>query len=267
MLGASFASVAGAGNEPPFCASFAAGLTLRILAYETLPAAVTGFFAGRLRNAKIEFVGLDEVAARASSGVGSCGGGPLRAALGWLDMPLLPPLAARAIKGALLLLPCLAAAQWALRAVKGYGRWRREMAREGRPRHSRFNGEPMLAVLRRRAAVSAVMASVMGVLITFFATCAAARRPRADPCGPCAWRGGRRAGTSSTPSTRRSATCSRSRCSAASSRRGSLRASEGGRARGGGTERSTPARQALLATYEVRGRLRQFVFFVTFMVL
>ena len=83
-LGASYASFAGAGNEPLF-ASFAAGVGLRLLLQEILPASV-GAQAGELLRTRLHLglSGVDEVSARAAAGVGSCGGGaaPRAARLG-----------------------------------------------------------------------------------------------------------------------------------------------------------------------------------------
>ena len=85
-LGATFSSAAGGGNEPTFCASFAAGIALRMLTYEVLPHQTSTALAKLLRdNAQLELVGVDEVAVRAGRGVGTCSGGPIRFLLGSLD--------------------------------------------------------------------------------------------------------------------------------------------------------------------------------------
>ena len=68
-MGATFSSVAGAGNEPTFCASFAAGIAMRMFLYEALPPAATGWLAAQTRSAtKIEVSGrASERAERASA--------------------------------------------------------------------------------------------------------------------------------------------------------------------------------------------------------
>ena len=165
LIGGSFATASCAYNEPPFCASFAAGLALRIVAYEMSPAALGERLRRLLRGQNLEFVGLDHVAARAGGGVGACGGGPLRAWLGGWGLPALPQLAALACKGALLLLPCLAAAQWGLRAAKAAQRLRREAARQGGGRRIKISGELLAPVLRRRCAAAVVMHVSMLLLV------------------------------------------------------------------------------------------------------
>ena len=64
VLGAIFASVAGAGNEPPFCASFAGGLALRFVAYGATPRLASQAVLRALRSFKLELVGVDECASR-----------------------------------------------------------------------------------------------------------------------------------------------------------------------------------------------------------
>ena len=87
-LGATFASTAGGGNEPFFCASFAAGVALRMVMYEALPSSLSSSLATLLRDhAQLELIGVDEVAVRAGRGVGTCSGGPMRFLMGWLEMP------------------------------------------------------------------------------------------------------------------------------------------------------------------------------------
>ena len=77
------------------------------------------------------FLGL-QVAARAVGRIGSCGGGPVRAALGGWGAEWLLRAAAMACKATLLVLPLLAAAQWGLRAARAGQRLRREGARQAR---------------------------------------------------------------------------------------------------------------------------------------
>jgi len=165
LIGGSFATASCAYNEPPFCASFAAGLALRIVAYEVSPASLGEKLRRLLRGQNLEMVGLDQVAARAGGGVGACGGGPLRAWLGGWGVPALPQLAALACKGALLLLPCLAAAQWGLRAAKAWQRLRREGARQGGGRRIKISGELLAPVLRRRCAAAVAMHVSMLLLV------------------------------------------------------------------------------------------------------
>ena len=81
------------------------------------------------------FLGL-QVAARAVGRIGSCGGGPVRAALGGWGAEWLLRAAAVACKATLLVLPLLAAAQWGLRAARAGQRLRREGARQARPYRS-----------------------------------------------------------------------------------------------------------------------------------
>jgi hypothetical protein len=131
LIGASFSTAAATFNEPTFCASFAAGLALRIVLYEfSLPA-----FGDQLRNLmrsqNLDFVGLEQVAARAVGRIGSCGGGPVRSALRGWGVGWLPRIAATAAKGVLIVLPALATAQWGLRAAKSARRLWREVVRQG----------------------------------------------------------------------------------------------------------------------------------------
>ena len=111
--------------------NIAAGLALRIVLYEfSLPA-----FGDQLRNLmrsqNLDFVGLEQVAARAVGRIGSCGGGPVRSALRGWGVGWLPRIAATAAKGVLIVLPALATAQWGLRAAKSARRLWREVVRQG----------------------------------------------------------------------------------------------------------------------------------------
>ena len=133
LLGATLAATANAGNEPQLSDSFAAGLALRTLLYELAPSRAWLPLSQLLRSQQLEFVRMAEVAARAHGGVGSCSGGPVRSALGWLGAPVLPHRVAVAAKAFLLLLPSLSAAQWAVRCLGLARRLRRERRREGRP--------------------------------------------------------------------------------------------------------------------------------------
>ena len=144
LLGASFAAASGSGNEPPFCASFASGVAIRMALYDVMAPSDGGAtivsqalgtassgFASLLRAAcRVEFVGADAVAVRCGGLVGTCGGGPLRAALAWVqqsaaedgETPIRPEavpgmlvVLAVVLKGALLFLPVLSLAQWGVR--------------------------------------------------------------------------------------------------------------------------------------------------------
>jgi hypothetical protein len=138
-----------------------------MLAYERLPAAAWAPLTRGLKIQALEFVGMDNVAARAHGGIGSCAGGPLRAALGWLGAPSLPNAAGLLVKTGLLLLPALAAAQWMFRAWSLRRRLAREVSRHGRP--SRLpSGELVSRVLRRRLAASAAMAAASLCLVFFY---------------------------------------------------------------------------------------------------
>lgn len=169
LLGATFTAVSGAGNEPHLTTSFAAGLALRMSAYELLPAKLWAPLTRALKAQALEFVGVDAVAARAGSGVGSCAGGPFRATLGWLGWLELPWAGALAAKVALLLLPILATAQWGLRTVGLLTRLRKELSRQGRPARLR-TGEFLAHVLRRRLIAAAAMTIVTSLLVVYYAT-------------------------------------------------------------------------------------------------
>ena len=96
-------------------------------------------------------------------------GGPVRAALGWLDQPSLLMPATLVIKATLLLLPVLAAAQWALHCLQLFQRLKKEGQREGKPRQLR-TGELLVPVLRRRLALSVLIFSAVAALVVLFAT-------------------------------------------------------------------------------------------------
>ena len=169
-LGATFSSASGGGNEPMFCASFAAGVALRILVYDFMPATSSSTLAATFRqSAQLELVGTEQVAVRAGAGVGTCAGGPVRAALGWLEQPSLLMPATLVIKATLLMLPVLAAAQWGLHCLQLYQRLKRERQREGKPRQLR-TGELLVPVLQRRLALSVLIVSALGALVVLFAT-------------------------------------------------------------------------------------------------
>jgi len=168
MLGAIAASAAHSGNEPTFCASFAAGLTLRMVAAEALPSAVTAELVRLLRRFDLEVIGVDEVSVRAGRGVGSCGGGALRSMLGAYDTsPLTLSLSSLVVKVFLLMMPALAALQWGLRSAILVRRLRRESQRQGRPKPLR-SGEMLVPVLRRRLLASLVMTAAMSLMIFYF---------------------------------------------------------------------------------------------------
>jgi len=116
----------------------------------------------------LEFVGVDEVAVRAFGGVGSCAGGPMRAALGWLGLSFLPSLAGLVAKCTLLMLPALAAAQWGVRCAGLARRLAREARREGRPARLR-TGELVGRVLRKRLAAAVAMCAATVGLVGFYA--------------------------------------------------------------------------------------------------
>ena len=152
LLGATAASAqqGGGGSAPPFCASFAAGLAIRMAFYDvTSPRGGTNVVGEALTRlfgmaahglhafAGVEILGSDAVAVRCGDGVGTCGGGLVRSGVAWLavnelgvswlsppngfDIPpdkLVALLLACAIKATLLALPTLAAAQWGLRAAQ-----------------------------------------------------------------------------------------------------------------------------------------------------
>ena len=169
-LGATFSSAAGGGNEPFFCTSFAAGIALRMVLYELMPARASSALAHLLRDkAKIELIGVDEVAVRAGRGVGTCSGGPVRFLLGGSgggSMALAAP-ATLFVKTALLVLPALTAAQWALRCFKLVQRMRRE---SGRVTEKKLRtGELLLPVLRWRLCLSVLVGSSVATLVGYFA--------------------------------------------------------------------------------------------------
>ena len=159
LLGATAASAqsGGGGSAPPFCASFAAGMSIRMAFYDiTSPRGGTNMVGGALTRffgiaahglhafAGVEIVGSDAVAVRCGDGVGTCGGGLVRSGVAWLAVndlrvswlapldvfdgapdKLATTLFACAIKATLLALPALAAAQWGLRvgqAMRGINR-------------------------------------------------------------------------------------------------------------------------------------------------
>ena len=170
-LGATFSSAAGGGNEPTFCASFAAGIALRMLTYEVLPHQTSTALAKLLRdNAQLELVGVDEVAVRAGRGVGTCSGGPIRFLLGSLDAPktLLAP-TTLLIKITLLCLPLLALAQWALRCATLISRLRKERQRTNVRERKLKSGELLVPVLRRRLLLSSLVALCLCGLVGYFA--------------------------------------------------------------------------------------------------
>jgi hypothetical protein len=168
-LGATFSSASGSGNEPPFCASFASGIALRMLFYEITPPAIGLQLTRLLRDkAQIELVGVDEVAVRAGGGVGTCSGGPMRFLLGWLEKPWTLQPASIAVKAALLVLPMLAAAQWLLRSASLLHRIRREGERQGKERKLR-SGERLVPVLRRRLMLSLLVGLSITACVVYFA--------------------------------------------------------------------------------------------------
>lgn len=169
-LGATFSSTAGGGNEPSFCASFAAGVALRMLIYDYVPLGLSNSLAATVRkSAQLELVGVDEVAVRAGGGIGTCAGGIVRASLGWVEAPALLPPVAMLAKCALLLLPTLAAAQWALRCVLLVRRLQREGGRE-KPRRLAGSKELLVPVLKRRLLLSALITAATLLLVLHFAT-------------------------------------------------------------------------------------------------
>ena len=161
-LGASYASFAGAGNEPLFASSFAAGVGLRLLLQELLPASV-GAQAGELLRTRLHLglSGVDEVSARAAAGVGSCGGGPLRALLGWAGGAAAAKWAGLLAKLVLIWLPALAAAQWGARL---YGLSARLAAAPPKKR-VKITGELLTRVLRKRLAASAFVFGSLALLV------------------------------------------------------------------------------------------------------
>ena len=170
LLGATFSSTAGGGNEPPFCLSFAAGITLRVILYDWMPNSSAAQLATFVRQqAQIELIGVDQVAVRAGGSIGTCSGGPVRALLGWLDRDSVLMLAATATKIVLLCLPTLAIAQWALRCMQLAQRLRREVTREGKARKLR-SGEMLVPVLRRRLAFSSFITISVTALVIHFGT-------------------------------------------------------------------------------------------------
>ena len=99
LLGAIAASAqrGGSGSAPPFCASFAAGMSIRMAFYDLISPrggtnvvgeALTHFFGiaahGLHAFAGVEIVGSDAVAVRCGDGVGTCGGGLVRSGVAWL---------------------------------------------------------------------------------------------------------------------------------------------------------------------------------------
>jgi len=169
-MGATFSSVAGAGNEPTFCASFAAGIAMRMFLYEALPPAATGWLAAQTRSAtKIELVGVDEVAVRASGVVGTCAGGPVRFLLGSISTPSLLQPAAILAKVVLLCLPALAMGQWATHVVYLTKRIRRENERVNERPRKLHTGELLVPVLRRRRLFSVTLLICHAILVVYFA--------------------------------------------------------------------------------------------------
>jgi len=166
LIGASFSTAAATFNEPPFCASFAAGLALRIAIYEVCPPWLGEGLRRLMRSQNLEYVGLDQVAARAVGRIGSCGGGPVRAALGGWGVGWLPHVAAIGCKATILVIPLLAAAQWGVRAATAWKRLRREGARQGeKVRRIKMSNELLVPVLRRRCAAAVVMHVCMLLLV------------------------------------------------------------------------------------------------------
>ena len=167
-LGATFSSTAGGGNEPFFSASFAAGIALRMLLYETMPKQAAGALARLLKDrAQIELIGVDEVAVRAGGGVGTCSGGPVRFLLGGVasERGRSAP-ATLFAKVALLILPALAAAQWALRCVRLVQRMQREKGREKEKKLR--TGELLMPVLRWRLLLSTLICLSLFSLVAYF---------------------------------------------------------------------------------------------------
>lgn len=115
-------------------------------AAEWLPSSVISALVQLLRRLDLEVVGVEDISARAVATVGSCGGGAIRSFLGSLDAgPLAISFASLAMKGFVLLLPLLAALQWALRSLVLAKRLIREANRQGRPKPLR-SGEMLLPV-------------------------------------------------------------------------------------------------------------------------
>ena len=110
------------------------------------------------------------MAVRAGGGVGTCSGGPVRFLLGSLSGAETTGLATPATlvaKAALLALPALAAAQWALRCVRLVQRMRREKGRVGNEKKLR-TGELLMPVLRWRLGLSALLFFSLLSLVAYF---------------------------------------------------------------------------------------------------
>jgi len=125
LTGATFTSLSRLGNEPPFTASFASGVALRLLALELMPPAWLPDVNAHLAPFNVRFAPVDEIATRSRNGVGSCAGGFFR----WMAGDTLAAPFALVCKGFLLTLPLLAAAQWILRGARFARRFHRVQAR------------------------------------------------------------------------------------------------------------------------------------------
>ena len=112
-IGAVFSRVSGLGNEPSLCASFAAGVALRMFVHDHF-ADASGALLDRMTNGlPVQFVALEDVITRGGGGVGDCGGGPFRMLFGeeWSGFVVL------GLRLFLLAIPLTALLQWTRRTI------------------------------------------------------------------------------------------------------------------------------------------------------
>jgi len=113
LLGATYASLGRLGNEPSFCASFASGVALFLLAADSGPSGWWAELNRRLTPLGVQFAPVGEIAVRARGGVGSCAGGLFR----WFAGDRYSGVLVLVTKVFLMLLPLMATGQWVVRAT------------------------------------------------------------------------------------------------------------------------------------------------------
>jgi len=116
ILGAAFSCYACHGNEPQFICTFGAGVSMRLLAADLMPAGVSASLTGLLYSFKLVLANAEGVATRCGGGVGDCAGGPFRMLFGSYSLETVQ-WGTLGFRFLLMLLPLLYTAQWALRTL------------------------------------------------------------------------------------------------------------------------------------------------------
>ena len=113
-IGALYTSISGLGNEPNMCASFAAGVALRMFVHDNAAVLTQNLLDSVTSSLPVQFISLDAVLTRGGNGVGDCSGGPFRM---FFDQTELIVLIFRIF---LLAIPFAATVQWTRRLVRSF---------------------------------------------------------------------------------------------------------------------------------------------------